>query len=700
VNANSGTNSKFSKKILALIAIIIVVVAAAVVSWQYVLQQPTTSPSPSLTPSPSSSPSIVLPTLTLTVVGGNGTQVTLNETSMATLESYSGPAGFKSSGGLIAAVGTYTGVPVLTLLNLVGGISSDQTLTVTASDGYSMVYTYSQVQGRDFTTYDPVTGSEKAPTQNMTLCVNYFCNGTALPSDQGPLRIGVVGPEGLLTEGHFWTKMTAKLEVTNNIRDWTVTVNATNFAPLSMDRQAWTADYNHFTLNWTDSNSNIWTGTALWRWVSWYNYNGGVSNATLDQGYSVKLVSGDGSYVTLDDSKVKLNDNIIMAGKLNGAILSDPYWPLTLVGSDVTNEQMAKNIVGIEIVLDHPSAATPTPTVAPTATPTAVPTQTPIVTAQPTPTPTVAPSGAPTASPTATPTPTPSPVPVAEYNLILNGTAVRNMTRTDFEAQVASVTSSFTDSNGGVYTGTPLHRIIVWAENNGAANSTVDADGYVVKVIASDGSTLTLNDSRINMNTNIFLANKYNGAALNTTTGWPLRLTGTDLNLGSQRLKSVVQIQILPIWRNITLTIVAKNGTSYTLFSNDIINMASYAANGGTRSSSGNLANYGTYTGISMANIVSLYGGSSSSTIKVTGSDAYSTTYSYGQLSGQGVLSYNSAGTQVTPAQSQTMILAYYLNGASIGSSNGPLRTIIVGPEGYYTTGSTSAKLVAKIEIL
>jgi hypothetical protein len=621
--------------------------------------------------------------MTLTVAGANGQQVVLNETSIAALASYTGRAGFKSSGGLIAAVGDYTGVPVLTLLNLVGGITSTQTLTVTASDGYSMVYSYSQVNGQDFTTYDPVTGSEKAPTQPMTLCVNYFVNGTALPSEEGPLRIGVVGPEGLLTEGHFWTKMTSKLEVTNNIRDWTVTVNATGSSPLSMDRQAWTADYNHFTLNWTDSNGNVWTGTALWRWVSWYNYNGGISNATLDQGYKVKVVSGDGYSAIFDDSQVKLNNNIIVAGKLNGAVLSDPYWPLTIVGSNVTNQEMVKNVVGIQITPD--TSASPSPTATPTVAPTATPTATPA--------PTIAPTVAPT------PTPTPTATPVQDYSMVISGTTAVNMTRAAFESQVSSVSVSYTDSSGTTYSGTPLHRIVMWATSNGVINDSALTDGYVVKVIASDGFTAAFDDSRIDGNTHIFVANQANGTAL-TSSSWPLCLQGSNLTSGKERVKGIAQIQIMPMSRNITLTIIAANGTSVTLYPTDIAKMGSYTANGGTRSNSGSLANFGSYTGVPLATIVSLYGGSSNSTIKVTASDNYTTNYSYGQLSGQNVLSYNSNGTQVNATQTQTMILAYSLNGASIGSSAGPLRTIIVGPEGLYTSGSTSAKMVVKIEIL
>ena len=126
---------------------------------------------------------------------------------------------------------------------------------------------------------------------------------------------------------------------------------------LDMNRQSLTADLNHFGVNYTDSSGNVWVGTALWRWVSWSNYNGGVTNATLDKGYTVKVISGDGSSTTFDDSQVKMNDNIIVAAKLNGAVLSDPYWPLTMVGSDVSSSKMIKNIVQIQIIIDQPTAS-------------------------------------------------------------------------------------------------------------------------------------------------------------------------------------------------------------------------------------------------------------------------------------------------------------------------------------------------------
>ena len=683
---NSKIKGKFDTKIVAAVAIIIIVVAA-VAAWQGgVFSQPSNSPSPS----PSASPAITLPDMALTVIGASGEQVVLNANDMAALEAYTADGGYKSSGGYIAAVGTYTGIPILTLCDLVGGITSTQTLTIIASDGYSMVYTFDQANGNGFTTYDPITGSEKALTQPMTMVVDYFINGTALSSDEGPLRIGVSGPEGLLTEGHFWTKMVSKIEITNNVRDWTVTVDSTgNTEPYHMDRQSWTADYNHFTLNWTDSNGNVWAGTALWRWVSWYNYNGGISNDTLNQGYSVKVISGDGYSATLEGSSVWLNDNIIVAGTLNGAVLSEPYWPLTIVGSEVTGQQKVKNVVEIQIVLDTPSTS-PSPSA----------TSTPVATATPTVAPTATPS--PTLAPTVAPTPSPSPTatPVQDYPLVINGTTAVTMTRTQFESQVSIVSSSFTDSNGNIYTGTPLYQLVTWATNNGAINSAAIIDGYVVKVIASDGSVGTFNDSRLTGNANIFIANNANGTALTSDMGWPLRLTGTDLSGGKERLKAVTQIQIMPMSRNITLTVVAANGTNITLFANDLAKMASYTANGGTRSSSGTLANFGAYTGVPIIDILNLVGITSSNTVKVTASDAYSSTYTYDQLMGQGIATYDSTGATATPTQGLTMIVAYYLNGASLASNVGPLRTMYVGPDGLYSSGNMNAKMVVEIEIV
>ncbi|MGD0203578.1 MAG: hypothetical protein ABSC20_06705 [Candidatus Bathyarchaeia archaeon] len=626
----SVTKSKLNKKLVAILIIVIIAVAAVAV-WQLYPKKSTTS-------------KLVLPPMTLTVIGANGQTVVLNSTSMAALSSYTAKGGFESSGGAIEEVGNYTGVPIQTILNLVGGITSDETLTATGSDGYSMVFTYAQVNGQGFTTYDPVTGSEVQSNQTLTMVISYFQNGAPIASDIAPLRLCILGSEGLLTEGHYWVSLLDKLQVTGNVQDWNVTVNATT--SLVMDRQAFTADLNHFPLNWTDANGNVWTGDALWRWVSWSNVNGGVSNASLNAGYSVKVIGGDGYSATFEGSQVNNNNNIIVAAELNGAILSAPYWPLTIVGSDVTTQEMVKNIVQIDIILNSPS-------------------------------------------PTSTATP-------QDYSLIVNGTNAVTMSRATFESQVSASSVSYTAS-GTTWTGTPLHRLVVWAQSNGVIDSSLLASGYVVEVIGSDGYTSYLNDSSVNMNTHIMVANQANGAALSGS-NWPLTLTGSDLTT-QQMVQGITQIKIIPL-QDLNLTIIGPTGTQVVLHSNDLLALSSYTANGGTRSNGGTLANFGSYTGVPILTLCNLVGGlTSSNTITVTGSDGYQSTYSYAQANGQGILMYNSAGTQVSATQPLTMIVAYFLNGANIPSGTGPLRAMVVGPDGLYMTGSYSAQLVVKIQI-
>jgi hypothetical protein len=624
------------KKILAIAAVIIVIVAA-VASWQLLLtnNQPENQESP-----------VVLSPLTLTVVGANGEQTVLDENSLVDLNAITAGGGYKTSGGMIALVGNFTGVPISTLLDLVGGMPSDCTLTVTASDGYSMVFTYDQVNGIGYNTYDPETGSEAPSNEQMTLMVNYLCDGENLPEDKGPLRMAIVGSDGLLTEGHFWVKFVSKLEVTSNVRDWAVLVNATE--DLVMDRQAFTADLNHFGINWVDENGNIWTGTALWRWVSWSNYNGGVSNASLDAGYSVKIISGDGYSATIEDSRVKMNDNIIVAAKLNDELLPDPYWPLTLVGSDISKSENVKNIVQMDILLNEESPTTPA---------------------------------------------------AEEWGIVVNGTTAANMTQNIFEAQVSQVGASWTDDDNDEWTGTPLCRVVDWAKTNGVISSESLTSGFVVKVIASDGYTAILENSCFEGNQDVFLANKINDEDLSGSS-WPLKLTGPDLSK-KESIKGVAQIEIVPFSADTMLTVVGANGTEVVLYPTDIAGLAFYTAEGGSRSSSGTVKNIGTYTGVPILALCDLVGGvTSSDSVTVTASDGYTSTYTYAQLNGQDISTYDAEGNPVEATEPLTMIVAYHMDGEILSAEDtGLLRIAVVGPEGVITSGNVWAKFVVQIEI-
>ncbi len=598
-----------------------------------------------------------LPGMTLTLVAANGTQLVINQTDMAKLQSITSFGGLKSSGGSLGAIGNYTGIPVLTLLDLVGGLQAGQTISVTSADGYKMSYTNAQVHGQSFATYNNLTGVEQTAAKAITMIASYYYNGQALTSyvtsgygADGPIRLALVGSECLLTEGHFWAKMVTKIEIGSGIKDWTVRVNATSAVDNStlmsdtMTMQDFQPDLMHFGLNYTDTQGNIWTGTALWRWVAWANYNHPtqVTNASLDNGYFVRVWSGDGTFVTFNDTEVKLNNNIIVASLLNGEVLSVPQYPLRMVGASVNSTRTISNIVQIQIVLLNP---------------------------------------------------------ITEWTVTVNGTNTITLSLTQFETIAASNPLSYTSSSD-VWSGTSLYQVINWAVNQGAIDASYLTNGYTVKVIGSDGVNATFSSERLINNNDMIVAYKVNGEyiASNDPKGnYPISLKGANFTSGSEKIKAIATIQILP---NMTLTIVAANGTEYTVGAQQLFALQTYTYSGGLKNSANNIVNVGNYTGINILDLLIQYGFIEGQSAKVCSTDNKNTTYTCANLHGQDIAAYDANKNSVTPTQPLVMLVSYAINGTRMGSDVGPFRIITLGPEGYFTSGSMSARNVYRIEII
>jgi hypothetical protein len=332
-NESSKKGVFIGRRTLIAIAIIIVI-AAATVSWQvYLLIQKPEQPE-------------------LTLVGLNGTQRTLTASEIAALPSYSGTAGFINSVGTITPPNNYTGVTLITLCNLVGGFDENNSLKITGSDGYSMVYTYAQING-DFLTFDPATGKEVNHTQPLTTMLAYFRNGQKLSSDEGPLRFAIIGKEVLLTEGHNWVKFVVKIEVYSSVKEWSLMLRGA--IDENMSRVTFESGANCHGKNWTDGDGNVWSGIPLWRLVGRVDdgnsHQGAAFNRTLVEiGYTVKVLTGNGYYREFNSTFVAENDNIIIANKVNGEVLPDTYWPLKLVGSAIAESDRLRNIVEVQII--------------------------------------------------------------------------------------------------------------------------------------------------------------------------------------------------------------------------------------------------------------------------------------------------------------------------------------------------------------
>jgi hypothetical protein len=351
MNEKSVVTLRIPKKVLVAALVLIVIAAVLVAFWQFL---------PLLQKSQSNNNLVNLPPMNLTLVALNGTATTLNESDIAKLEPFESKGGFKTSAGYLRGIGNYTSIKLTTLCSLIGGITDTCSLRVTAGDGYSMVYSYDQVMGSNFITFDPATGDEANATQPLTTVLVYQMDSANITSDEGPLRVGIIGSEGLLTEGHWWIKQVVKIEVLPSVAEWTLVLTGALIE--NMTRATFESGVNEqcHGLNWTDSNNNVWTGMPLWLLVGRvddgdvHETNSSVRafNDTLAlQGYTVKVLNGQGYSREINSTTVMRNANIIVANRLNGAPLPNTYWPLRLVGSALSSSEMLSNVVEIQIIL-------------------------------------------------------------------------------------------------------------------------------------------------------------------------------------------------------------------------------------------------------------------------------------------------------------------------------------------------------------
>jgi DMSO/TMAO reductase YedYZ molybdopterin-dependent catalytic subunit len=301
--------------------------------------------------------------MNLTLVALNGTTVILKESDISNLESFSSKGGFKTSAGSLRGIGTYVGVRLVDLCNLVGGIDSHCSLRVSANDGYSMVYTYDQVMGENLVTFDPATGNEKNSAEPLTMILAYYKDAKDLTSEDGaPLRLAILGSEGLLTDGNLWVKYVDKIEIRPVIEDWTLTLKGA--LDENMSRATFESGVNcqtaHHAVNWTDEDNHVWTGLPLWLLVGRVDDSDvHVTNASMRafndtlalQGYTVKLISGLGYSREFNSSRVRYNYGIILANRCDGDPLKEPYWPLRLVGPGLVADETLANVVEIQLNL-------------------------------------------------------------------------------------------------------------------------------------------------------------------------------------------------------------------------------------------------------------------------------------------------------------------------------------------------------------
>jgi DMSO/TMAO reductase YedYZ molybdopterin-dependent catalytic subunit len=450
-----------------------------------------------------------IPSFELIVVGADDENITLTQDDFSEMESVTMVGGLMTSAGSIKGPYNYTGVPLDKVLELVGGISEENSLRVTASDGYAMVFTWEEIKG-DFVTFNPVTGDEGESEDELSLILAYHEDGEPLIEGHGPLRLVILGEEGHITEGHFWIKQVIKIEVISAIKEYTLSLEGA--ISEIMDRATFESGTNcpDTTPNhrgvYLDDEGQVWTGMPLWLLVGRIDdeihHTSAAYNRDLadDNAYTVNVIAGDGYTVTLNGSFVKLNEDIVLANELDGAALPEPYWPLRLVGSDLTKGQMVRNVVKIQLVFNESRIPEPT---------------------------------------------------VGDWNLTLRGDLTEIVSSSLFiegvTCEEAEHEGEWSDPEGQTWTGIPVWLLLgrVDDENShgaGAFNTELAEEGYQVEFIASDGYSVTLNSTQLMGNNDIILAYLVDGEPL-PEDKMPLRLVGEGLRTG-QMVYNLIEIKL------------------------------------------------------------------------------------------------------------------------------------------------------------
>jgi DMSO/TMAO reductase YedYZ molybdopterin-dependent catalytic subunit len=302
------------------------------------------------TPVPTMSPQPVLE------IVGPDKSIGLTMQELEALPVTEGYAGIKSSTGKITPPIPFKGVALKDLTALMGGMDETTGFNVVAEDGYSITFSYDQIQSGSFIAYDPATGAELKNPVELTAILAYEMDGKALdPKEDGTLRLAIISPElNQVTDGHWSVKWVNRLEAKNLGEDWAL--HAVGGIDKTIDRasiESCGAPQCHGT-TWTDDKAQQWVGVPLWLLVGSVDdeveHEGPAFNDKLaDAGYTVDVVAGDGYTVTFDASRLKRNDNIIAAYNVNENPLPEEYYPLRLVGSDLQKNEMVGMIKELKV---------------------------------------------------------------------------------------------------------------------------------------------------------------------------------------------------------------------------------------------------------------------------------------------------------------------------------------------------------------
>ena len=228
-------------------------------------------------------------------------------------------------------------------------------ITIVAKDGYGMTFSYDQVMGDEFTTYDPATGDEEPADGDLHILIAYARQGDVFGEDEGPLRLAVAeDTPGQVVDGHWAIKWLDAVSVTRASARWEVQLQGVTGDTIDKAAYVNCASPGCHGSGWVDQQDRRWEGVPLYLVCGLVDggrrhdagaYDGGLAR----KGYAIQIETRGGEIVTIDSRRIDGRSSVILSSKVDGGELPDSYFPLRLVGPGLDESQMVGGIVRIVV---------------------------------------------------------------------------------------------------------------------------------------------------------------------------------------------------------------------------------------------------------------------------------------------------------------------------------------------------------------
>ncbi len=574
-------------------------------------------------------------------------------------------------------LGTYGGVELRDIADLVGGMEEGDVMTVTASDGYYVNLSYEQVY----------TSAEVLAVQGQVILA-YEYNGSLMAEEDWPMvavlapdeafsndDFNATAPDGpefdmLTSAGSMWVKLVSNI---------TISALEEHDVVLTVEGSSTTLDFTLYDVQNLDSvtgNGSFIKSTGTVEGP--FEFTGVELKALVDlvysgEDYSIEVVATDGYTMTYNYSQVEngtyehydasgtslgFDDfTMVVAYAQDGSPLVDMALRIAIIDESepITDGHFwAKYVRTVKVL-----------------------------------------------------------APIQEYTLEINGATFYEMDRPTFESVAScdyhALSWSFENETGThTYTGVALWTLVSAVDGADGPdteylfNDLLAFAGYSVRVTAEDGYNKVFTSMQVARNDSIIVANKLDGEPL-PDGEWPLRIVG-DWLPGSMKVGQVVNIsleglQAVPDWEltligTETVTISAETlaSTYYSGLHGPWFNYTDY---GGWHAAYHNYTDDlfvdHTYAGIPLWVLVAAVDGEdlyhyefndtlaeTGYLVNVTASDGYYKTYSIEDV-----------------AYNESFVVAFMLDWEFLVDDEYPLKLT-----GEWLTGSEKIKSVATIELM